>query len=89
MEAFAALDAQQGSALAVRLLTYVGVFRSMADETASIALRGLDPATFARLDAVCLVADGELRDAVWANAGVATGRGTLNSCPGSGPVAAR
>ena len=61
LEAFAALDAQQGSALAVRLLTYVGVFRSMADETASIALRGLDPATFARLDAVCLVADGELR----------------------------
>ena len=33
----------------------------MAEETASIALRGLDPTVFAQFDAACLVADGQLR----------------------------
>ncbi len=45
----------------VRLITYVGVFRAIQEETASIALRGLDPASFAHFDAACLVADAELR----------------------------
>jgi hypothetical protein len=39
----------------------VGIFRSIEEETASIALRGLDPTTFAQLDAICLVADAQLR----------------------------
>jgi len=45
----------------LRLVTYVGVFRAMAEETASIALRGLDPTSFAALDAAWLAADGEMR----------------------------
>ncbi|MCY3919937.1 MAG: hypothetical protein OXG38_09050 [Chloroflexi bacterium] len=45
----------------VRLITYVGVFRAIQEETASIALRGLDPASFAHFDVACLVADAELR----------------------------
>ena len=61
LEAFASLDDGEGAARTVRLVTYVGVFRSMAEETASIALRGLDPATFSQIDAACLVADGQLR----------------------------
>ena len=55
--ALAALDAADTS---VRLLTFVGVFRSMAEEKATIALRGLDPSTFARFDAACLAADAQL-----------------------------
>lgn len=56
LRAFAAADAP------VRLVSFVGVFRSLEEETASMALRGLDPTTFAQLDAVCLVADGGLRE---------------------------
>lgn len=44
-----------------RLITYVGVFRAIQEETASIALRGLDPTSFAHFDVACLVADAELR----------------------------
>lgn len=46
---------------ALRLVTYVGAFRAMAEETASIALRGLDPTSFATLDGAWLAADGEMR----------------------------
>ena len=57
----AALRALARADTPLRLITYVGIFRSIEEETASIALRGLDPTTFAQLDAVCLVADAQLR----------------------------
>ena len=56
-----AITALDRSPASVRIITYVGVFRAIQEETASIALRGLDPASFAHFDAACLVADAELR----------------------------
>jgi hypothetical protein len=57
----AAISALGGFPASVRLITYVGVFRAIQEETASIALRGLDPASFAHFDVASLVADAELR----------------------------
>ena len=57
----AAIAALERFPASVRLITYVGVFRAIQEETASIALRGLDPASFAHFDVACLVADAELR----------------------------
>ena len=56
-----AIAALERSPASVRIITYVGVFRAIQEETASIALRGLDPDSFAHFDAACLVADAELR----------------------------
>jgi hypothetical protein len=41
-----------------RVLVLVGVYRTMAEENATIALRSADPALYAGLDLVCLEADG-------------------------------
>lgn len=57
-QAIAILDASEA---ALKVVTFVGVFRSMEEETASIALRGLDPTTFAHFQAALLVADGQTR----------------------------
>ena len=54
-----AITALDKSVAALRLVMCVGVFRSMREETASIALRGMAPATFAHFDAALLAADGE------------------------------
>ena len=55
-DAIASLDASDAT---LKLVTFVGVFRSLREEMASIALRGMDPATFTHFNAAVLAADGE------------------------------
>lgn len=45
----------------LKVLAMVGAFRSLADENAMIALRGMDLAAFGQLDFICLLADGRLK----------------------------
>lgn len=44
-----------------KVLAFVGIYNSLRDENASIALRGMDPTAFAQFDFACLVADGALK----------------------------
>ena len=55
--------AQQLPALAAdtRVLAFVGIYHSLRDENALVALRGMDPTAFASLDFACLVADGGVK----------------------------
>ena len=56
-----ASEALRAAEDATRVLTFVGIYRSMAAENAAIALRGMDPMSFNRLDFVCLGVDGKLK----------------------------
>lgn len=58
-EAFTAAGATVEGAM--RALVFVGVFRSMAEETASTALRGMDPLAYRGFDLVGLAADGRFK----------------------------
>jgi hypothetical protein len=49
---------EAGPAGALRALLLVGIYRSINDETATIALRSCDPDMYASFDLVCLIADG-------------------------------
>ena len=44
-----------------KALAFVGIYRSLAEENATIALRGMDPSVFAHFDFACLLADGRLK----------------------------
>ena len=59
--AVAALDAGALAEGEGRAVAVVGVYRSVEDESASAALRGMDPGLFAGLDFACLLADGKLK----------------------------
>lgn len=48
----------------VRALVVLGIFSYAEFETASLALRGYDPAVYAGLDFICLAVDGQLRPLV-------------------------
>lgn len=58
-EALAA--AERTGEAAARALVFVGVFRSMAEETASTALRGMDPLAYRGFDLVGLAADARFK----------------------------
>ena len=59
--AVAALEAGPVVAGQGRAVALVGVYRSLKEENASTALRGMDPGLFAGLDFVCLLADAQLK----------------------------
>ena len=44
-----------------RALVFLGVFRTMDEENATIAIRSCDPSLYSPFDAVCLVADGSCK----------------------------
>lgn len=44
-----------------KVLVLVGIYNSLRDENASVALRGMDPTAFAPFDFACLVADGGVK----------------------------
>lgn len=52
---------REGTAQALVLL---GIYRSMDEENATIALRSADPALYTGLDAICLIADGRCKPLV-------------------------
>jgi hypothetical protein len=69
-------EASTGLATGVtaRALVLLGVFRTMAEENATIALRSCDPSLYAAFDVVCLVADGQCRALVGPRPGVLAAR---------------
>ena len=46
---------------AFKMLIFVGIFRSIKEENAAVALRGMDPSVFTNFDFACLVADGNVK----------------------------
>ena len=61
--AFRAAVQRAGAALAeveadAKALALLGLFRALEEESATIALRGMNPLTYGALDCICLVADG-------------------------------
>jgi len=46
---------------AAQALVLVGIFRTIEEETATIALRGCDPSMYDGFDVICLVADGQCK----------------------------
>ena len=59
--AHAAIEAQPAAEREGRAVAFVGMYRSMEEESASAALRSVDPSLFAGLDFACLLADGQLK----------------------------
>ena len=57
----AAIEAQPATEREGRAVAFVGMYRSMEEETTSAALRSVDPGLFAGLDFACLLADGRLK----------------------------
>ncbi len=57
----ATMEAQPAAEREGRAVAFVGMYRSMEEETASAALRGVDPGLFAGLDFACLLADGQFK----------------------------
>ena len=57
----AAATALADTDAAIKIVTLVGLYRSLGHENAAIALRGMDPSVFGHFDCACLVADGDLK----------------------------
>lgn len=68
-----AVNAEAQPKASPRALVFVGIFRSLAEENVTIALRGCDPALYAGFDVIGLVADGSCKPLVGPLSGIGTG----------------